>query len=125
MKSIFILNNKEITKLERFVRKRVEQIVFNETRRDKEKVKSGHYIDDASGDLRKTIRRAKNFITQNKSGIVIDFPTTDYFKYLDDSRREELNWYLSEAIFEDEDLREYLIELFEDSATRTAINILT
>jgi len=125
MKSIFILNKKEITKLERFVRKRVEQIVFNETRRDKEKVKGGHYIDDASGDLRKTIRRAKNFITQNKWGIVIDFPTTDYFKYLDDSRREELNWYLSEAIFEDEDLREYLVELFEDSATRTAINILT
>lgn len=121
-KPIIELNRSEIKELEKFVKVRIEYIVFN-TKRPKKKKKGGNKIEDDTGNLRKQIKGAKNFIEQTERGIKINFPTTDYFKYLDDERRDELNWYLSEAIFEDKLFREKLREIYAQSGMRAILKV--
>jgi hypothetical protein len=45
----------------------------------------------------------------------------EYFKYLDDGRRDELNWYLTEAIFEDKNVRKKFKEIYAASAKRVIL----
>ena len=123
MKNVVELNSKDIKELEDFIRKRVEEIVFK-TRRPKSKIKGGNFIEDDTGELRSRIKGARNFIKQTKKGIVIDFPTTDYFRFLDDERRDDLNWYLSEAIFEDKEFRDKIKEIYKLTAQRAIVNML-
>jgi hypothetical protein len=48
-----------------------------------------------------------------------------YYVYLDDGRRDELNWYLTEAIFEDEQIRNLIAELLEGAMMRVFLEVLT
>lgn len=95
------------------------------TRRPKKKVDGGHFIEDDTGKLRKSIRANRNFIkVDDKGNITIDIKVVDYFKYLDDERRDELNWYLSEAIFEDKNIRNKVKELQAQSSKRTILKMI-
>lgn len=132
-----LLDKKAIKELEAFLKQEIEAIVFS-TRRDKpkftgyktvNKVKipqynGGNYIEDNSGKLRQSIRANKNFIKQTDKGIEIEFKMIDYFKYLDDERRDELNWYLTEAIFEDNNVRKKFKEIYQKSAKRVILKEL-
>ena len=122
-KKIVKLDKKDLTELENFIKTRVERIVFN-TRRVRPKVKGGNTITDDTGNLRRRIKSANNFIKQTSKGLSIDFPVPDYYKYLDDERRDELNWYLTEAIFEDKEFRDKIRDLYRQTAQRAVINIL-
>lgn len=120
----FKLDDKARRELQNYILQEIEAIVFS-TRRPRRKVEGGHYIEDDSGDLRRSIRRNRNFIKVDKNGkIVIDIKVMEYYKYLDDERRSELNWYLSEAIFEDKNIREKIRELQAESGKRTMIKVL-
>ena len=123
-KPIIQLDNKELKQLEKFVKERIEYVVFN-TRRPRKKVKGGHKIEDDSGDLRRSIRNASNFITQSNKGLTIELKTMKYYKYLDDERRDELNWYLSESIFEDKLFRDKIREILKGSGMRTITKLLS
>ena len=48
-----------------------------------------------------------------------------YFQYLDDARRDELNWYLSEAIFEDNKIRDKIRELTAGATKRVMIKMIS
>jgi hypothetical protein len=115
-----ILDKEAIREIEDFVKKRIEEIVFS-TSRSKAKVKGGNKIDDDSGKLRASIKNNKNFITQTKKGFEINLKVMEYFKFLDDQRRDELNWYLTEAIFDDKELRDYIKDQTAKSAKRVIL----
>ena len=123
-KIVVELNKKELDDLESFIRTRVEKIVFN-TRRPRKKRKGGHKIEDDTGDLRRSIRSARNFIKQTKKGLNIDFPVMEYYRFLDEDRRAELNWYLTEAIFEDDEFRNKIREIYKQTAQRAMIKVLS
>lgn len=131
------LDAKQIAALEKLVKKRIEFIVFD-TRRPKAKIKGyryvkgqripiygGHKIEDDTGDLRRSIKQASGFIKNTSRGLKIELNTVKYFKYLDDGRRDELNWYLTEAIFEDKIIRNKLRELFIDTGKRAILKVLS
>lgn len=122
-KAVVELTRNELDELERLFVKKIEYIVFN-TRRNKKKIKGGHKIEDNTGNLRRIIKGAKNFIKQDERGLKIDFPVAEYFKYLDDERREELNWFLSEAIFEDKEIRDKIKELYVMTGQRAILRMI-
>lgn len=122
-KKIVELDKNDLNELENFIKKRVERIVFN-TRRSRPKIKGGNVIENDTGNLRRRIKSANNFIKQTKGGLSIDFPVPDYYRYLDDERRDELNWYLTEAIFEDKEFRDKIRDLYRQTAQRAVVNIL-
>lgn len=118
------LDTKARRELQRFILDEVEAVIFS-TRRPKKKIKGGNYIEDDTGALRKSIKANRNFITVDKKGnISIDIKVVDYFKYLDDERRRELNWYLSEAIFESQVIRDKVRELQAQSSKRTILKMI-
>jgi hypothetical protein len=123
-KVVVELNKSELDDLESYIRDKVEKIVFS-TRRSKAKKKGGHKIEDSSGDLRRSIKTARNFIKQTNKGLSIDFPVMEYYRFLDEDRRDELNWYLSEAIFEDNDFRDKIREIYKQTAQRAVIKVLS
>jgi hypothetical protein len=133
------LNKKEIRTLEKLVLKRVEEIIFDERERPSGELKVGSgitkyrpggyrkdaLVEDNSGALRRSVKQNKNFIKQNdKGGLEINLKFISYFKWLDDGRRDNLNWYFGEAIFEDEKIIEKIKELTAASIKRTIINII-
>jgi hypothetical protein len=119
------LNRKELGELKDFIVDEIEAIVFS-TRRNREKVKGGYYIEDDTGKLRESIKRnrSKHFIkSDGRGGIIINFKVIDYFKYLDDKReRTDLNWYLTEAIFDSDNFNKKLKEVYAKAMKRIIID---
>lgn len=119
------LTNKELRDLELFILRRVESIIFLERKRPsgRQKVKGGLLIQDGkNGALRNKLMSAKDFIKETEKGFEIDIKMVEYFKYLDDARREELNWYITEAVFEDPQIRKKIKEI---TTKRVSIKILS
>jgi hypothetical protein len=120
------LDRKEIKELEKFIIKRIEDIVFGTNRPSGvPKRVGGLKIEDDTGKLRRSIKRNKSFIKQSKSGLEINIKNLPpYWKYLDDERIEDYNWYLSEAIFEDESISKKIKEVIAGAYKRYVLNIL-
>ena len=119
------LDRKEIKELEKFIIKRIEEIVF-ETNRPSGVPKrvGGLKIEDDTGKLRRSIKRNKSFIKQGRNGLEINIKNLPpYWKYLDDDRVEDYNWYLTEAIFDDEVISKKIKEVIAGAYKRDGINI--
>lgn len=120
------LDRKEIKELEKFIINRIEEIVF-ETNRPSgiPKRVGGLKIEDDTGKLRRSIKRNKSFIKQDKKGLEINIKNLPpYWKYLDDERVDDYNWYLTEAIFDDEAISKKIKEVITGSYKRYVLNIL-
>ena len=120
------LDRKEIKELEKFIIKRIEEIVF-ETNRPSGVPKrvGGLKIEDDTGKLRRSIKRNKSFIKQGRNGLEINIKNLPpYWKYLDDERVDDYNWYLTEAIFDDETISKKIKEVITGAYKRYIINIL-
>ena len=134
IKDVLNLSSKQVRDLEKKILKRIEEIIFDRKRpsgRPKVKsyktktvngkvqrtpvFKSSTKIEDAGGkgseSLRKTLKANKGFMRVEKKRIVFDIKMVSYYKYLDDERRDELNWYLTEAIYEDEELTKMIADI--------------
>lgn len=137
------LDRKEITELEKFIIKRIEELVFDTDRPSGvQKVSGSRYdknqkrmvairqgglkIEDKTGKLRRSIKRNKRFIKQGKKGLEIDIKNLPpYWKYLDDERKvEDYNWYLSQAIFEDDTISKKIKEVMAGAYKRYILNII-
>ena len=121
------LNSGEMRELEKFLLTRIEDIIFNERRRPsgKQKIKGGLLIEDFTGDLRRELKANRGFIVQTSKGFQIDIKMVPYFQYLDDGRRDELNWYLSEAIFEDKKISEKIKEITAGATKRVMLKMIS
>ena len=88
------LSGKEMKELEDFVINRIEDIIFKERRRPsgKQKGKGGLLIEDNTGELRRKLKANRGFIKQTSKGFTIDVKMVSYYKFLDDERRDKLNW---------------------------------
>ena len=120
------LDRKQIRELEKEILKRVESIIFSERNRPsgKQKVNGGLLVEDDTGKLRRQLKANRGFVKQNKrGGIEVDIKMVSYFKWLDDERRQELNWYFSEAIFEDKIISDKIKELYTESVKSAFIKI--
>jgi hypothetical protein len=120
------LDRKEIKELEKFIIKRIEEIVFGTNRPSGvPKRVGGLKIEDDTGKLRRSIKRNKSFIKQGRNGLEINIKNLPpYWKYLDDERVEDYNWYLTEAIFDDEVISKKIKEVIAGAYKRYVINIL-
>ena len=120
------IDRKEIKELEKFIIKRIEDIVFGTNRPSGvPKRVGGLKIEDDTGKLRRSIKGNKSFIKQSKSGLEINIKNLPpYWKYLDDERVDDYNWYLSEAIFEDESISKKIKEVIAGAYKRYVLNIL-
>jgi hypothetical protein len=121
------LDRKEIKELEKFIIKRIEEIVFGTNRPSGvPKRVGGLKIEDDTGKLRRSIKRNKSFIKQSKIGLEINIKNLPpYWKYLDDERKvKDYNWYLTEAIFDDEVISKKIKEVIAGAYKRYVINIL-
>ena len=123
------LDRKEIKELEKFIIKRIEEIVFGTNRPSGiQKKVGGLKIQDSVGGnqkLRKSIQRNKSFIKQDKKGLEINIKNLPpYWKYLDDERVDDYNWYLSEAIFDDSVISKKIKEVIAGAYKRYVLNIL-
>lgn len=106
------LKPKEVKELERFILKRIEVIIFKTKRPSGiEKVKGGYKIEDDTGLLRRTLKANQGFMRIDKRGLVFDIKMVSYYKFLDDERRADLNWYLGEAIFQDKLLAKKIAQI--------------
>lgn len=120
------LDRAEIRDLERFIILRIETIVFGTGRPSGvQKISGGLKIEDDTGRLRRGIKRNKRFIKQSKSGLEINVKNLPpYFKYLDDGRAEDLNWFLTEAIFLDSEISKKIKEVMTGAYKRYIITLL-
>lgn len=138
------LTKKQLTELEDFIKDEVEAILFS-TERPRAKVtgyktvtKKGkviertpilggsHYIEDKSGNLRQTLRNAKNFIKQTDKGLTINLEMAPYFKYLDDERKKkEFNWYISAEVFNSDIIRDKIREMMSIAAKNAVVNLIS
>lgn len=132
------LNKKELREIEEFIKDEVEAVIFA-TRRSRGKVSGyktengvktpilngGNYIEDKSGQLRRKLRANKNFIKQSERGLEIKLEMVEYYKYLDDERRDELNWYLSEAIFESPLISGKIKEVMAKASKRVILKMIS
>ena len=121
------LDRKDIRELEKLIISRVENIIFKEHKRPSgvQKVEGGLLVEDKTGELRRKLKANRNFVKQSKGGFEITLNMASYYKYLDDSRRDKLNWYFSEAIFEDKKIIEKLRELIAGAAKRAIIKVVS
>ena len=119
------LDRKEIKELEKFIIKRIEDIVFGTNRPSGvPKRVGGLKIEDDTGKLRRSIKRNKSFIKQGRNGLEINIKNLPpYWKYLDDERIEDYNWYLSAAIFEDGVISKKIKEVIAGAYKNYVINI--
>ena len=119
------LDRKEIKELEKFIIKRIEEIVFGTNRPSGvPKRVGGLKIEDDTGKLRRSIKRNKSFIKQGRNGLEINIKNLPpYWKYLDDERVEDYNWYLTEAIFDDEVISKKIKEVIAGAYKRYVLNI--
>ena len=120
------LDRKEIKELEKFIIKRIEEIVFGTNRPSGvPKRVGGLKIEDDTGKLRRSIKRNKSFIKQGRNGLEINIKNLPpYWKYLDDERVEDYNWYLTEAIFDDDVISKKIKEVIAGAYKRYVLNIL-
>ena len=120
------LDRKEIKELEKFIIKRIEEIVFGTNRPSGvPKRVGGLKIEDDTGKLRRSIKRNKSFIKQGRNGLEINIKNLPpYWKYLDDERVEDYNWYLTEAIFDDGVISKKIKEVITGEYKRYVLNIL-
>jgi hypothetical protein len=148
LEEVLQLNSTQIRKLEKEILKRIEEIIFNrkrpsgrqkiqgyKTKTVNKKVertpiyKSSTKIEDAGGKgsegLRKTLKANKGFMRIENKLIVFDIKMVSYYKYLDDERRDELNWYLTEAIFEDAELKKFIADITAEGIKSKFINIFS
>jgi len=122
------LDKKDIRELEKLILTRVENIIFEEHKRPSglQKVEGGLLVEDKTGSLRRKLKANRNFVKQGKNGgFEIKLNMVSYFKYLDDDRRDKLNWYFTEAIFEDKQILDKIKELMTDATRRTIIRVLS
>ena len=120
------LDRKEIKELEKFIIKRIEEIVFGTNRPSGvPKRVGGLKIEDDTGKLRRSIKRNKSFIKQGRNGLEINIKNLPpYWKYLDDERVDDYNWYLTEAIFDDGVISKKIKEVITGAYKRYVLNIL-
>lgn len=124
-------NAKQMKTLEDFIIDRIEDVIFNRKRPSGRKKVKGYKTKTVNGktertpifknsdviedgktkQLRKTLKANKGFMRIDKKGLVFDIKMVSYYKYLDDERRTELNWFLNEAIFEDKQLSDKIAEI--------------
>jgi hypothetical protein len=135
------IDRKEIKELEKFIIKQIEEIVFGTNRPSGvQKVSGSKYdksqkrmiairqgglkIEDKTGKLRRSIKRNKSFIKQGRNGLEINIKNLPpYWKYLDDERIEDYNWYLTTAIFEDGVISKKIKEVIAGAYKNYVINI--
>jgi hypothetical protein len=115
-KDLLKLNDSEKKELEKFIVDRIVDIIFKERKRPSGKSKadgSGLIITNQTGKLKRSVEEnaRKGFMKLTKKGYVFDLRFAPYYKYLDDARKDELNWYLTEAIFEDDEIAKKVAEL--------------
>lgn len=123
---IYKLNKRELRRLEKEILKRVIEIVYGTPRPSgKQKVLGGLKITGDTGQLKRVLLANRNFITQNsRGGLEIDIKVTDYFQYLDDARRDELNWYISEKVFEDKKINDILDDILSKMIINATIDFI-
>jgi hypothetical protein len=123
------LDTKSIKELEKFIIKRIVDIIFKEQKRPSglRKEDGGLVITSQTGNLKRTVEEnaQKGFMKLTKKGYVFDLRFAPYYKYLDDARRKELNWYLTEAIFEDEDIIKKIVELSAKNIKANFLEIIS
>lgn len=115
-KDLLELDAKGRKELEKFIIQRIVDIIFKERKRPSGRRKedgSGLVITSQTGTLKRSVEEnaKRGFMKLTKKGYVFDLQFAPYYKYLDDARRNELNWYLTEAIFEDDEIAKKLAEL--------------
>jgi len=148
LEDVLQLNSTQIRKLEKEILDRIEEIIFDRRRpsgRQKIKgyktktvnkkvqrtpiYKSSTKIEDAgkrgSEGLRTTLKANKGFMRIENKRIVFDIKMVSYYKYLDDQRRDELNWYLTEAIFEDAELKKFIADITAEGIVSKFINMFS
>lgn len=116
-------NRSDIRRVERQMIKRVKEIVFS-TRRDTPKRNGKYVIERRTGDLDASIRRNTNFIETDKKGnITINLKVMNYFIYLDEGTSKMDGWYLTEAIFDDREIRKLFKDLQEKTFRKAILEI--
>lgn len=120
------LNNVEISNLEALILRQIEKIIFVDRMRPsgRKKRNGGLVIEDKTGNLRSRLKANRGFLKQTERGFEINVEMVNYYKWLDDSRRDELNWYLTEAIFEDKIIRDAIKKTIGSAAKRTVLNMI-
>jgi hypothetical protein len=101
---------RDIKDAESKILKRIEKIVFD-TRRQSAKKKGGYKIEDGTGALRRRIKSNTNFIKEVNGGFSIDVKMVQHYFFLDEGTQKMEGWFLSEAIFEDKEIRDIIRDL--------------
>jgi hypothetical protein len=115
----------DLRKLEKEIVKRVKELVFS-TRRNTAKKNNKYVIEKQTGDLERSITGNKNFIKPDKRGnLSIDLKVMEYYVFLDEGTSKMKGWFLTEAIFEDDEVRKAIKELQVKTTKRAILNVLS
>jgi hypothetical protein len=115
----------DLRKLEKEIVKRVKELVFS-TRRNTDKKNGKYVIEKQTGDLERSITGNKNFIKPDKKGnLSIDLKVMEYYVFLDEGTSRMKGWFLTEAIFEDDEVRKAIKELQQKTTKRAILNVLS
>jgi hypothetical protein len=115
----------DLRKAEKEIVKRVKELVFS-TRRDTAKKNGKYVIEKQTGDLERSITGNKNFIKPDKKGnLSIDLKVMEYYVFLDEGTSKMKGWFLTEAIFEDDEVRKAIKELQVKTTKRAILNVLS
>jgi hypothetical protein len=115
----------DLRKLEKEIVKRVKELVFS-TRRNTAKKNGKYVIEKQTGDLERSITGNKNFIKPDKKGnLSIDLKVMEYYVFLDEGTSKMKGWFLTEAIFEDDEVRKAIKELQQKTTKRAILNVLS
>ena len=115
----------DLRKLEKEIVKRVKELVFS-TRRNTAKKNNKYVIEKQTGDLERSITGNKNFIKPDKKGnLSIDLKVMEYYVFLDEGTSKMKGWFLTEAIFEDDEVRKAIKELQQKTTKRAILNVLS
>ena len=119
------LTKKEIKDIEDTILKRVEAIVFSTNRNSAKKDGTYQIKDGPKKNLRNSIKGNKNFIKVRSNKITIDIETMSYYLFLDEGTTKMEGWFLTEAIFKDEIIREKIKEVTTAASKRATLNMLS
>ena len=115
----------DLRKAEKEIVKRVKELVFS-TRRNTAKKNGKYVIEKQTGDLERSITGNKNFIKPDKKGnLSIDLKVMEYYVFLDEGTSKMKGWFLTEAIFEDDEVRKAIKELQVKTTKRAILNVLS
>jgi hypothetical protein len=115
----------DLRKLEKEIVKRVKELVFS-TRRNTAKKNNKYVIEKQTGDLERSITGNKNFIKPDKKGnLSIDLKVMEYYVFLDEGTSKMKGWFLTEAIFEDDEVRKAIKDLQVKTTKRAILNVLS